>query len=523
MIDPWPPSDQYLEGQRAADLELWLHQRKDAPYEVTVTYRSPDSQAVSNLGTEPCPTVSLDTTYLLGLSLDLTNYGRALTKMLFADERLRMAFAQARSLAEGAQAPLRVRLRLDADDPALHSVRWEALLDPTSVRWEASPDPTADQSTTFLCPQAATRFSRFFASSNVRVISAPERAELTALVAIAAPNNADRYGLAPIDPTVEQQIILPALGSIKTRMIEHATLPALIAALQEGIGAKGVDIFYLIAHGGITNNVPCLYLEDADGNVAPTNGEALVTALDSLAHRPLLTVLASCQSAGTSHGYGAAHVALGPRIAEKGIGAVIAMHDNIAIATVTAGLPILFKQLQAHGCVDLAMAEMRATLAARDDDWWQPVLYMRLTDGRLWRRPASEISTSGSFIRISELGADARETLRIKSYDDLITIGRKGKSDLQFDKDDPGVSWEHGQIIRQNSAYYYRHLSNSGKTELLRRGGREAITFKPESREEQPLGNQDRLKIGSHTFVISHTLVDEDDGYIATKDPSEPS
>lgn len=71
----------------------------------------------------------LDRAALLEATLDPGEYGRRLTAMLFADERLRDAWRQARGFAHGAQSAL--RLRLDpADD--LHSLHWETIRDPIS-------------------------------------------------------------------------------------------------------------------------------------------------------------------------------------------------------------------------------------------------------------------------------------------------------------------------------------------------------------------------------------------------------
>lgn len=63
---------------------------------------------------------------------------------------------------------------------------------------------------------------------------------------------------------------------------------------------------------------------------------------------------------------------------------MVALHDDVTVTTVTAGMPVLFDELRRHGGVDRAVAAMRNVLATQGDDWWQPVLYMRLRDGQLW-------------------------------------------------------------------------------------------------------------------------------------------
>ncbi|MCP4285190.1 MAG: CHAT domain-containing protein, partial [Gammaproteobacteria bacterium] len=109
-----------------------------------------------------------------------------------------------------------------------------------------------------------------------------------------------------------------------------------------------------------------------------------------LEQRPRLVVLASCQSAGTgAEARGAdegALAALGPRLAEAGIPAVIAMQGNVTIKTVEEFMPVFFQELQRDGQIDRAMATARGTVRERPD-WWMPVLFMRLKSGRIWYAP----------------------------------------------------------------------------------------------------------------------------------------
>jgi hypothetical protein len=108
--------------------------------------------------------------------------------------------------------------------------------------------------------------------------------------------------------------------------------------------------------------------------------------------------MASCQSAGRgkvpdfgedeaqrSYDQGAL-AALGPRLVEAGVPAVIAMQDNIYLDTIKRFTPAFFGELLQHGQVDKATAVARSAIGSQPD-WWVPVLYLRLRGGRLWYEP----------------------------------------------------------------------------------------------------------------------------------------
>lgn len=374
----------YIQPHPAADLEIWLLRREHPVYAAAVTFRPPGSLVDESLITGELPRVVLDEPRLLQQSLNHHAYGAALTEMLFAEQRMREALISARNRALGAGVPLRVRLRLDPDDPLLHTVRWELLRDPTV------------QHSPFLGTNANVLFSRYLASHDATPIRRRDPSAISALIAVAAPSNLeDRYGLARIDRANEIATLQPALQGIPTTILEQTTLTTLTTALLDG-----PTILYLVCHGTIRDGRPYLWLQNSQGTTEQTEGGVFVERVRGLAQRPLLIVLASCQSAGQSNTATDALVALGPQLAQAGVGAVVAMHDNISIATVQAGMPVFFAELRRHGQIDLATAAMRNILATRGSDWWQLVLFLRLDDGVLFQRsvvePAQPISPSGS-------------------------------------------------------------------------------------------------------------------------------
>src|SRR5207247_11034964 len=78
--------------------------------------------------------------------------------------------------------------------------------------------------------------------------------------------------------------------------------------------------------------------------------------------------------------------ALGPRLAEAGTPAVLAMQGNISVRTLAGFMPVFFRELRRDGKIDRAMAVARSNVRSRPD-WWAPTLFMRLKSGRIWYAP----------------------------------------------------------------------------------------------------------------------------------------
>jgi len=98
--------------------------------------------------------------------------------------------------------------------------------------------------------------------------------------------------------------------------------------------------------------------------------------------------LASCQSAGVGEAVpgNQALSALGARLIEAGVPAVLAMQGNVSLETINQFMPVFFQELSRDGLIDRAVAVARSQVSARPDAW-MPVLWMRLRDGRLWYTP----------------------------------------------------------------------------------------------------------------------------------------
>jgi hypothetical protein len=98
-------------------------------------------------------------------------------------------------------------------------------------------------------------------------------------------------------------------------------------------------------------------------------------------------------------------------------------------------------------------------------------------------------------------------------HDEFVSIGRSPENTIVIE--DPEVSWEHGQIIRMKGQYYYRHLSQTNGTFILRRGHQ--LKLRPGNRDEVVLHNQDQISLGGLTFSIDFDLIGGAPPYIGTK------
>ena len=315
---------------------------------------------------------------------DGIDYGLKVGEALLADENIRKAFEDA-TVAAGADA-LRVRLFVNPDAAPLYRVAWETARDPRRP----------DEHKARLFEGERRIFSRYITSSDPRALYRRPPGEpggMKVLVVIANPTSIDRVRvggarLAPIDEEAEESRLTEALAGIAQTTVRRSardavTLDNIVSWLTEDY-----DVFYLVCHGALDKSGdPVLYLQGTDGNFEPVAGEALVRRVSDLRARPRLIVLGSCKSAGAAgDGYGAegAFAALGPRLAEAGIPAVVAMQGNVSIETVNDFVPEFFRYLS-RGSVDRAMSLARSKITDKHHDWWAPSLVMRLRTGELFR------------------------------------------------------------------------------------------------------------------------------------------
>jgi hypothetical protein len=262
-------------------LSISLH-RIDQAYRVELTHSDPGSQAqVAPLrgGAAIAPPA------LLELEARPADYGMALARQLFSDPDVAQRFTQVETAAQAAGSFLRVLVCIDPSAQELQALRWELLRHPRS-------GAALGTSETVL-------LSRFMVSRDWRPVKLRARAELTALIAVSAPPDVERLGLAPVDHAGEFDRIRAALGDLEVRTLGGPGSPFTIDRLIDEL-RRGVDILYLVSHGVFRRDtgVPALILQDDAGAAKPILGEELAARIGELQKGPRLVVLASCQSAG---------------------------------------------------------------------------------------------------------------------------------------------------------------------------------------------------------------------------------
>jgi hypothetical protein len=346
-----------------ADLEIGFRKRDERSYALSFRFSSPDDEVDHPALIEPV--ITLDSSELRGD--DTKAYSDALTAAFFTPE-VRAEFGRFRDIAQQKSSILRVRLSIDTSAPELHAVRWETLRDPYLP---------PDQKDSHLFTGEQTVVSRFLNSGDWRPVRLHPKAELRALVVVANPSTSSGYGLEAIDVLGELARIKHAMAGISVTSLTSGgavSLNDLAAKLREGY-----DILYLVCHGKLVDQEPYLYLDEG----RPDQGLDLVQMIRELDQRPRMVVLASCQSAGKG---GVGLAGLGPRLAEAGVSAVIAMQGNIFMTTAAAFMKRFFTELLVDGQIDRAMSVARGEVR-KADDFWMPVLFLRLRNGRIWYEP----------------------------------------------------------------------------------------------------------------------------------------
>ena len=374
-----------------ADLEIRILELQAQGYPVEITL---------NHGQEfPCG-------YLIPQSLPLPWVGTAsveadgerLFRWLLSDDRLKTAWAEVR----GRCPQRRVRLRIDASAPELHTLPWELLRDPG--------EGTIPQD---LAAADATPFSRYLAGQwqpGAPILKRP----IKVLLAIANPKNLETdYGLSAI--VVDQELAMlkeaakgldveitlfppqPVGFSIQTRDGDIANVtsqskPCTLSSLELEL-KKGYHVLHFIGHGGFSerDRKAVLYMADSDNQVKLENDADIAAMLArqlagteaEQSDKLRLVFLSSCQTATRSPAD--AFRGLAPKLVAAGVPAVVAMQDMVPIQTAQAFARRFYEQLLQHGLVDLAANEARsALLTARLPGAAIPVLFMRQLNGQLF-------------------------------------------------------------------------------------------------------------------------------------------
>jgi hypothetical protein len=361
---PWPSqAAEDSDAEPITDCVIEIQAATLDSFSVSLRLTLPDSSVTQTL-LRAAP-LQFDDAKLLASASDDT-YDSELARQFFAHAELRGAWEEARATASRIGSVLRVRIHLRDEAEVLHRVYWERLQGNLIASLEQ------------------IYVSRYVESSSP-VAVALDAAELQTLVFVANPTNLSSFQLSAIDVPVEVSTALEALrpGSV-TIIGAHAQSVQRRASRQALIEALRAEytVLYLVCHGTLDESgEPFLWLEAADGTAQPVAASELIAEIEPLTRLPLLIVLASCFGAGDGHER--AFMALGPRLARAGVPAVLAMQGRLQPTTLRACVPVLLSELLRNGAVDRALAAARAELWEQNN-WWQPVLFSRLKDNRIW-------------------------------------------------------------------------------------------------------------------------------------------
>jgi hypothetical protein len=302
---------------------------------------------------------------------DLAADGQRLFEMLLADDELLKAWGEAR----GRSKPRRIRLRIDP--PALHAMPWESLRDGADA----------------IAADADTPFSRYLPIGKAWGRALTDRL-VRVLAVISNPSDLGaKYNLPSADVELEARTLREAFGLAPSPALQERgqggevtflTPPITLARLEAEL-RNGYHVLHFIGHGGFNTKrqEAALYFEDDDGAAQRVIDADFAGMLDRLQTPPQLVVLAACQSATQS--LGEVFTGLGPKLVQIGLPAVVAMQADVTMLTARRFAATFYRQLIAHGTIDLAMNEARSTLITNGRyDAAVPVLFMRLHDGLLW-------------------------------------------------------------------------------------------------------------------------------------------
>ncbi|MBI4752449.1 MAG: CHAT domain-containing protein [Acidobacteria bacterium] len=378
------------------ELEIGLHNwdKEKNSYAIEMRMLDPQAQEETRLIRQG-PALATINVHTLSATLP-SALGLPLTHALFADPKVKKAFLEAKTAASAANEPLRIRLFINPNAQELHCLPWEGLCDPE----ELSPLFTSE----------LFFFSRYIISSRFRPYRGNGQLKKVLLV-VANPQNLNNYApngqrLTPIDVAGEIQHILPGLKPFEVSILDNKRQEAHQALKSQSIAhvkllpfnnkatidnlsfylREGFDVLYLVCHGAVVETHPKLWLEDEVGAVSVVSGiEFVDIRLKELQSPPKLIVLASCQSGGTTDAASAMTFsgelsALGPRLADAGIPAVVAMQGSVKMKTVAEFMPVFFSELHDQGILDQAMSVARRQISDVAERAI-PVLYMRLKNG----------------------------------------------------------------------------------------------------------------------------------------------
>lgn len=302
-------------------------------------------------------------------------YGRALFDAVFpVESNARRGLFSAFDHVLKEDRRLRLRLSLPQGDAALRALHWELMSDGHDLVLGRSPQVV---------------LSRYVPRPYL-LTPAPARPRL--LCVVAAPIDAHRYRLAPIDYAHTADRLRAIFASLAGAIdIDILPRPVTAERLRDALQQGEHQLLHIHGHGALSRGgESALVLEDEDSKASFVRESALDATLLGL-HGLKAVVLVACHGAANSAG-GQPLSGLAGSLLTRDVPAVVAMRRPIGMDLGFDFARVFYQSLAKEPCIDAAVNEARHRLfMARPEgmDWSSPVLFMRLRDGLLWR-PAAE-------------------------------------------------------------------------------------------------------------------------------------
>jgi hypothetical protein len=302
----------------------------------------------------------------------LARIGKQLFHALFHDH-VRDSYAQARGATRS-----RLRLRLWFELPELQALPWELLYDAGQHE--------------FIALSGRALITRYLSVPQGNPPLAVEP-PLRLLIASASPRDAAGLDVAAQETAIHQALApLQAAGQVRVDSLPHAQ----VMTLRDTLRDLQPHVLHFVGHGALGPEGGVLVLEDATGRARPLPADDLHILLQN-APTVRLAVLNACLTArgGSRAAPFAAQrravLGVGPELVRAGLGAVVAMQFSLNDESARLFAWDFYQTLARLEPVDLAVARAREALrleqGAPSRDWATPVLFLRASDGQVFRTP----------------------------------------------------------------------------------------------------------------------------------------
>lgn len=281
-------------------------------------------------------------------------------------------FTAARETARSQGQSLRIKLNIDANNPALATV--------ATIPWEFACDSAGIPLTT---DHSICRFLTF--PESVPVLSLGQEKLRIALVGALPAEMASTH---PVDIQGELAAIHRSLEPLVTQnqveIIEETQLTA--PKLQRLVREWRPHIVHYVGHGDFQGTTGALILDDGNGKKHLSTARTLATLLRNTSVR--LVVLNACKTSTVSST--ALLRGIAPALMAANIPAVVAMQSSILDTAGKAFAEEFYRVLATGTPIDACVAEGRKSIIAYGFgqlDWGLATLYMRADDGVLFNIP----------------------------------------------------------------------------------------------------------------------------------------